>query len=481
MSDSKVKNRIYRNVIFALIFLFNPNISIIDILPDFVAFFLLARAFLLASDCAPYFEEARVAFNRLGWLNFAKFFGLALILLVKKGDSSDNDIIPLVTLVFAICEAILTFVAIKNLFAALFYLGNRTDAEATIRPFKFMKRMIRPESVRDISYFFFALKCIVYFAPTPFLLTNADAMNVGRASIVRWFLAILVFSQLVCVIAGIFWLCIVHKYAREIKREGKFNAALEALLDNNKGFSLKKKQMLRSLISSLTFFEIAAFFTLELALIENYDVNIIPHFMYASLLLYGAYKLTPYSDGKKPLILSGIAYLVSTVVFYIVQSRFLTKFGYARLVTNGDARSAYPFVTAFAAVEFVFLILFLYCVYKMLGSFIKKHTGINENSSATESNESYFGSLMKKNLYFFAFGVAAGLIKLIAVIVRGYVKLVYSDNGDELRNAVISPAVEWIGLAVTAMAFVYIGVTLYFISTLKDEVKMKYEDEVVTL
>ena len=269
MSDSKVKNRIYRNVIFALIFLFNPNISIIDILPDFVAFFLLARAFLLASDCAPYFEEARVAFNRLGWLNFAKFFGLALILLVKKGDSSDNDIIPLVTLVFAICEAILTFVAIKNLFAALFYLGNRTDAEATIRPFKFMKRMIRPESVRDISYFFFALKCIVYFAPTPFLLTNADAMNVGRASIVRWFLAILVFSQLVCVIAGIFWLCIVHKYAREIKREGKFNAALEALLDNNKGFSLKKKQMLRSLISSLTFFEIAAFFTRELALIEK--------------------------------------------------------------------------------------------------------------------------------------------------------------------------------------------------------------------
>ena len=34
------KRRIYTNVIVALVFLFNPNISVIDILPDFVAYFL---------------------------------------------------------------------------------------------------------------------------------------------------------------------------------------------------------------------------------------------------------------------------------------------------------------------------------------------------------------------------------------------------------------------------------------------------------
>ena len=75
--DKKTKSRAYTGIIVALVFLFNPNISVIDILPDFVAYFILARTFLLASDCAPYFEEARVAFKRLGWLSFGKIFGLA--------------------------------------------------------------------------------------------------------------------------------------------------------------------------------------------------------------------------------------------------------------------------------------------------------------------------------------------------------------------------------------------------------------------
>lgn len=476
--DKKTKSRAYTGIIVALVFLFNPNISVIDILPDFVAYFILARTFLLASDCAPYFEEARVAFKRLGWLSFGKIFGLALMFIVKRGNSADNDIVTLITLVFAICEVILTFSAIKNLFAAFFYLGNRTNAEATISPFEFMGRKMRPETVRDISFFFFALKCIVYFAPTPFLLTNLDTPGAAR---MKWFVIILLLSQVICVIAGVLWLCIMRKYALSIVNEGKFNSALDELLENNKGFSLPKKQMLRTVISTLTLFEIAAFFTIELALIENYDVNIIPHFIYASLLLYAAYKLSSYADNTKPLLISGIVYIASTVIFYFVQSYFLTEYGYARLVTNKDARSFYPTVTALAVVEFLCLIAFLFFVYRMLLTFIKKHTGINEDSASLESNDSYYGTLMKKNLYFFISGVAAGFIKLISVILHGAVKLVYSDNGSELKNAVVSPAVEWIGLAVAIAACVYIGVTLYFISTLKDEVKMKYEDETVTL
>ena len=112
----------------------------------------------------------------------------------------------------------------------------------------------------------------------------------------------------------------------------------------------------------------------------------------------------------------------------------------------------------------------------MLHNFILAHTGINENSSDLKSNESYFGTLIKKNYIFLGVGILAGLMKLISVIVHGSVKLLYSDKGEELNDAIVSPSVEWIGLAVTVCAFIYIAVTLYFISTLKDEVKMKYEE-----
>ena len=87
-------------------------------------------------------------------------------------------------------------------------------------------------------------------------------------------------------------------------------------------------------------------------------------------------------------------------------------------------------------------------------------------------------AIIKKNKIFFVSGIAVGLMKLISVILHGSVKLVYSDNGegDGVMNSIVSPAVEWIGLAVAICAFVYIGITLYYISTLKDEVRMKYEE-----
>ena len=40
-------------VVFALILLFNPNINLIDALPDFIAYFILAKVFLPAADSAP--------------------------------------------------------------------------------------------------------------------------------------------------------------------------------------------------------------------------------------------------------------------------------------------------------------------------------------------------------------------------------------------------------------------------------------------
>lgn len=479
MTASKETKRksIYPSVIFALIFLFNPNISVIDILPDFIAYFVLSKAFLYASDCAPHFEQARVAFKKLGWLSFAKFFGLIVIFLVRRQNSSDSDIIPLVTLAFAICEILLSVIAIRHIFNALFYLGNRSIALATIKPFKVIGITVRPETVRNLSFFFSLIKCVAYFAPTPMLLTRDYFTSFIANSPTKWFIFILLFSFFVSLIAGIVWLIFVLGYAKAIQREKNFFKALDSLLKNNVDFSIERKEKLRSLISALTFFSVASFFTLELALVENYDVNLIPHFIYATIMFFGALKITRLTKKSFMLITSGAVYILTSFIAYFLQTSFLTKYGYALLVIKGEAREAYPPVIIFSIVEFLSLALFLFFLFKAMRSFILVHTGINAFSTDIEANQDYFGSLLKKNLLFLIAGLSAGFIKLVSVILHGSVKLVYSDNGDELKAAIVSPAVEWIGLAVTIFSFIYIGITLYFISTLKDEVKMKYEDE----
>jgi len=132
-------------------------------------------------------------------------------------------------------------------------------------------------------------------------------------------------------------------------------------------------------------------------------------------------------------------------------------------------------------VELVTLLIFLFFIFRMLKSFITSHTGINEDSASLKANETYYGRLIRKNLIFFIAGAVAGTVKLISVILHGSVKIIYADNSEELMSAIVSPAVEWIGLAVAVSAFVYIGVTLYFFSTLKEEVSMRYEDEATKL
>ncbi|MBR5140753.1 MAG: hypothetical protein IKV16_06835 [Clostridia bacterium] len=476
-SNEIKRPRIYPSVIFALIFIFNPNISIIDPLPDFVAYFVLARAFLYASDCAPHFEGARLTFRKLGWLNFAKFFGLAAILLVRGQNSSDSDIIPLVTFAFAICEALLSVVAIRHIFNALFYLGNRSNALATIRPFKAMGTTVRPETVRNLSYFFVIIKCVSYFAPTPMLLTRDYFTSfIGNAP-TKWFIGILLGSAFLTLIVGIVWLIFTIRYAKEIRNEGMFIPSLNALLKNNVDFSIERKLKLRYLMSSLTFFTVASFFTLELSLVENYDVNLIPHFIYATIMFIGALKISRASKKSIPLIVSGAVYIITSFIAYVIQTSFLTKYGYAMLIiVKSEARSHYPAVIFSSVVEFISLFVFLVFLFKVMRVFILENTGINSFSRDIEGNDVYFGSLLKKNLYYFIAALTAALIKLISVILHGSVKLVYSDNGNELKAAIVSPAIEWIGLAVAIAAFVYIGVTFYFISTLKDEVKMRYED-----
>ena len=66
-SDNGVKGRAPAKAralsVLCLVFLLVPNFNIIDVLPDFVAYLILARFFGRYADYAPYFAEARESFS----------------------------------------------------------------------------------------------------------------------------------------------------------------------------------------------------------------------------------------------------------------------------------------------------------------------------------------------------------------------------------------------------------------------------------
>ena len=74
-----------------LFFLFNPNINIIDVLPDAVGYFLILVSIGKLCDLCPELEDARSAFIRMFWISLAKLPALLLMFLDYGGQCRRAD------------------------------------------------------------------------------------------------------------------------------------------------------------------------------------------------------------------------------------------------------------------------------------------------------------------------------------------------------------------------------------------------------
>jgi uncharacterized membrane protein len=67
-------------LITAAFFLFNPNVVIIDILPDFIGYIFLILGIYQLSDINYYFEESLKLFKRMLVVSLIQFFSIFLVM-----------------------------------------------------------------------------------------------------------------------------------------------------------------------------------------------------------------------------------------------------------------------------------------------------------------------------------------------------------------------------------------------------------------
>ena len=97
-------------ITLALVFLFNPVVRVVDVLPDFIACAILIKALGYAADRAPFFEEAKNGLFRLAAISLAKIPAFMIISLARNGNTLDNDTSVLFTFVFSVIETVVLFV-----------------------------------------------------------------------------------------------------------------------------------------------------------------------------------------------------------------------------------------------------------------------------------------------------------------------------------------------------------------------------------
>ena len=155
-------------MIAAFCILANPNISLVDILPDAIAYGLLLYSLRHVSTFAPYMGEAAAGFRKMLYISLLKIPALFIMLTMAM----QRVTITVFSLSFAVLELIFLLPAIRNLFEGFFYLGARFGCEAAIR-----ETPRKPDAVLTMTYIFLSAKMAMSTLPEFMFLFEYDQLT----------------------------------------------------------------------------------------------------------------------------------------------------------------------------------------------------------------------------------------------------------------------------------------------------------------
>ena len=230
-------------IALSLVFLFNPNINILDLLPDFVAYLALISAIGSASEHVPYLQECKETLSKLAIISAVK---IPAMLIMFSNMYTGRDIVPLFTLIFGVVEIIFLSPAINNGYAALCYLGERTDATSLISAFPIDRsgaRTMKTDALRALTLIFFSAKAALGFLPEICLLTFEDYATRKKANDI--YPTLLVLSLLAVLIIGLVWLGRTKKYLNTVRKNGQVGTSVSSLIPDSDAESISAKDKVR--------------------------------------------------------------------------------------------------------------------------------------------------------------------------------------------------------------------------------------------
>ena len=362
----------------AMLFLWNPHVNVIDVLPDCIGWLLLA----LSMTGLAYVNEDIAAARRKAWMLFTlTTVKLAPMVFSVMGEKTFELLgEPVMILVYTVCfgtaEAVLGMSVIRTWIASLSQIGLMHDSRAAIR---------RSDKLRRSAVSFFLLRAAGSIVPELVYLRSTEYLgNVvyGVVIDIRDYRPYLIFFCAVIVgIVGIVWLISMLRYLHGLKKELRtgegFGKAISALEEERQEMLVCGSTLERFSVAFGMMLAGAVFlcnFTFE-------NINILPDFV-GVLLLFGAVLLLrKYQPAEKSFLALGGVTTVLTVPYYIVRTwHSINHHGFwadnladyfTRNVTLSEEKQAYKMglqmeMLLLAVVETVLLILFFRLLLKAL-------------------------------------------------------------------------------------------------------------------
>lgn len=465
----------WKLIFLAFVFLFTPNINVIDLLPDFVGYFIIVRLLRYPADLSPYFAEARSTFQKLAWLSVLKIPAIAIVLGsgVGRGDTT-----ALLALGFGVGDLILGIMAVKYLFDALFYLGERTNADAILHPFSMSKkRALTPESYRGFTILFIIVKCAVATLPEFLLLTENTADGIYTSANLALYPMTLILAQLLGLTVGIVWLRRSICYAKALFANNTLEDGLYEMFGGDFDFHYETKFRLRSLAASFVISICAVFLAFTIRFDNLSGAFLLPSALFPLALSYALFVGRKYYKNLKPIFVLGLCGGALGIIESVLSAFFFEKYGIDDLYYDKAAKIAYlPYeiVSLLTCSLSIALLVLLMC---RMRTFVYENTGISPSDNAYRTVDRDFHKLLLRRAYLcFGLGISLFSIKGADVILYGIPKILFTNTSDITMPTIVSPALPWLSTVAMLVSVAFILSALYFFSTLKDEVMLKYEN-----
>ena len=464
-------------IIFSLVFLFNPSFNLVDLLPDFVAYFILARVFDKASDCAPHFDEARRGFLRLGYLCLAKIPALIIIVSTRSVNVGDNDIIALFCLIFATAEILLAVPTVKHIFDALSYLGERSEAKSLISS----DSVISVDNLRGFTLAFSVFKCLLYFIPELTRLTRSVELESGIyvKTGSRYYPWLVLGSIIIGLIIGAVWLSRAKKFVKKVRDEGEFSNALLSLASESSFDDYEKRRAARSLSNTFLAFTLAAVLSINVSFSDLYSVNLLPSFIFTALFTVALMRMARTaneSQGRGKAILAvGIASTAVSVAAYVSSFKFLTEYGYDMLYedTRPDAVALYRLYEIISLVATALHVALALLFFILMKRYLTSNLGTPIGSEAYRASDAeYHKYLTRRTAIYTVMLIAIGVLELCAVIANGSVELIFTNPNNVTDPTMIVSTMPWVPTVALVVNVIFVFYSVYYFNFVKEEFKI---------
>lgn len=396
-------------VLAGFIFLFNPVIHVVDVVPDALGFFLIVAGLSKTSCFISKLSDARDAFMKLAFVEVIKFFSIVFI------PYTSGSALVLMAFVFGVLELIMFIPALNYLFegisfAGLWYNGTAVYAKEKIKSNKKFARTPRELLTVTKKYilFFYIFRICATLIPELTELQMYD--NVGeikaiQRSLVSYKPFLYIVFGISVFILGFILIKKVSVYFGGIRKDKTFNDLLqqkyESDIKNRPTFFIARRMKTALFLFCLS---IATSFILTLD-----GINVLSGVISSALLIASAAMISKYNRfAIIATVLAAVRSIISIVTF-VLQFRYFDEYTVEAVEWVSKAYDMYYKMAIVEAFEYIVALASILMYIAVLMKCIKSHL---EMFGVKTENAQY----SKKNRDLETYNVVGGKLLMCAIL-----------------------------------------------------------------